>query len=161
MGQGVESVQTECGQYRAVAWLCAQERVLSHVWLFAIPWTVVCLPGSSVHGIFQARVLEWVAVSSSRGSSWSRDWTWVSCISFIGRRILYHYTTWEACSLYKHLILLWDLNWKNWDFDFLCLLPAINSSQSFVISFIHWEVVEATIQQRPTSSFRRRQWHWW
>ena len=33
------------------------------------------LPGSSVHGIFQGRILEWVAVPSSRGSSWSRDWT--------------------------------------------------------------------------------------
>ena len=31
-------------------------------------------PGSSVHGILQARILEWVAVSSSRGSSWPRDW---------------------------------------------------------------------------------------
>ena len=36
------------------------------------------LPGSSVHGIFQARILEWVAISFSRGSSWPRDWTWVS-----------------------------------------------------------------------------------
>ena len=33
------------------------------------------LPGSSVHGIFQARVLEWVVISFSRGSSWLRDWT--------------------------------------------------------------------------------------
>ena len=33
------------------------------------------LPGSSVHGIFQARVLKWVAISFSRGSSWPRDWT--------------------------------------------------------------------------------------
>ena len=32
-------------------------------------------PGSSVHGIFQARILEWVAISSSRGSSQSRGWT--------------------------------------------------------------------------------------
>ena len=39
------------------------------------------LPGSSVHGIFQARVLEWVASSFSRGSSWPRDWTQVSHIS--------------------------------------------------------------------------------
>ena len=38
-------------------------------------------PGSSVHGIFQARILEWVAISFSRGSSWPRDWTWVSHIS--------------------------------------------------------------------------------
>ena len=39
------------------------------------------LPGSSVHGIFQARVLKWVAVSFSRGSSRPRDWTWVSYIT--------------------------------------------------------------------------------
>ena len=38
------------------------------------------LPGSSVHGIFQARVLEWGAISFSRGSSQPRDWTQVSCI---------------------------------------------------------------------------------
>ena len=37
------------------------------------------LPGSSVHEIFKARVLEWVASSFSRGSSWPRDWTHVSC----------------------------------------------------------------------------------
>ena len=36
---------------------------------FVTPWTVAYLPGFSVHGIFQARVLEWVAISSSRGSS--------------------------------------------------------------------------------------------
>ena len=36
-------------------------------------------PGSSVHEIFQARILEWVAISFSRGSSQPRDWTWVSC----------------------------------------------------------------------------------
>ena len=38
------------------------------------------LLGYSVHGIFQARILEWVAISFSRGSSQPRDWTWVSCI---------------------------------------------------------------------------------
>ena len=36
-------------------------------------------PGSSVHGILQARILEWVAISFSRGSSWLRNWTRVSC----------------------------------------------------------------------------------
>ena len=35
------------------------------------------LPGFSVHGIFQARRLEWIAISYSRGFSWPRDWTWV------------------------------------------------------------------------------------
>ena len=38
-------------------------------------------PGSSVHGILQARILEWVAMPSFRGSSWPRDWTQVSCIA--------------------------------------------------------------------------------
>ena len=39
------------------------------------------LPGSSVHGIFQARVLEWAAISLARGSSQPRNWTQVSCIA--------------------------------------------------------------------------------
>ena len=47
-------------------------------------------PGSSVHGIFQARIQEWVAISSSRGSSQARDQTCISYVSCIGRRALYH-----------------------------------------------------------------------
>ena len=50
-------------------------------------------PGSSVHGISQKRILEWIAVSFSRGSSWPRD---VTCISCIGRQILYSWTTRES-----------------------------------------------------------------
>ena len=42
------------------------------------PWTC-SRPGPSVHGILQARILEWVANPFSRESSWLRDWTWVSC----------------------------------------------------------------------------------
>ena len=38
------------------------------------------LPDSSVHGILQARILEWIAIPFSRGSSWPKNWTWVSCI---------------------------------------------------------------------------------
>ena len=38
-------------------------------------------PGSSVHGILQARILEWIAISFSRGFSWSRDRTHFSCIA--------------------------------------------------------------------------------
>ena len=49
---------------------------LSPVWLFSIS-----LSGSSVHGIFQARVLEWIAISFSGGSSQLRNQTWVSCIA--------------------------------------------------------------------------------
>ena len=47
-------------------------------------------PGSSVQGILQVRIPEWVTMPSSRGSSQSRDWTHVFYISSIGRRVLYH-----------------------------------------------------------------------
>ena len=48
------------------------------------------LPGSAVHGILQAKILEWVAISFSRGSSQPRNWTHVSCTSCIGWSVLYH-----------------------------------------------------------------------
>ena len=70
------------------------------VWLWASPLVSLCmcvnllqscpalsgpidcsLPGFSVHGILQARILEWVAMPSSRRSSWPRDWTPVSSIA--------------------------------------------------------------------------------
>ena len=51
------------------------------------------LPGSSVPVIPQARILQWVAISFSRGSSWPRDRTRISCT---GRWILYHWASWEA-----------------------------------------------------------------
>ena len=52
-------------------------------------WPMVySLPGSSVHEILQARILEWVAISFSKGSSWPRDPTHISCT---GWQILYHY----------------------------------------------------------------------
>ena len=48
-------------------------------------------PASSVHGILQARILEWVALFSSRGSFQTRDPTCVSCVSCISRQLIYHY----------------------------------------------------------------------
>ena len=46
-----------------------------------------CSPqGSSLHGTSQARILEWVAISFSRGSSWPRDQTHICCVSYIGRQ---------------------------------------------------------------------------
>ena len=68
------------------------------------------LPGFPVHEFFQARILEQVAISYSWGSSWPRGQTQVSCVSCIGRRILYHCAIWEAqysiCSNYKILAVL-------------------------------------------------------
>ena len=53
-------------------------------------------PGSSVHGISQARILEFVAISFSRASSQPRALTLVSWVSCIGRQIPYHWATREA-----------------------------------------------------------------
>ena len=66
--------------------------MLSHVQLFYHPMDY-SLPGSSVHEILQSRIMEWVAISYTRGSFWPRDWTCVFCI---GRQILYCWATWEA-----------------------------------------------------------------
>ena len=52
--------------------------------------------GSSVHGMSQARILHWVAISYYRESSWPRNWTCLCCVSCIGRQILYHCTTWVS-----------------------------------------------------------------
>ena len=59
-----------------------------------------CPPGSSVQGILQARILEWVAMPSPRGSSWIKDWTYISYTSCAGRQVLYHY---------RHLVLITEL----------------------------------------------------
>ena len=58
-------------------------------------------PASSVHGILQARILEWVAMPSSRGSSQPRDWTCVSYVSCIG------FTTSDALEA-----LPWNRKWQ-------------------------------------------------
>ena len=63
------------------------------------------LPGSSVHGVFQAIVLEWIAISFSRGSSQPRDWTRVSCIS--GRFV----TVWATRE--AHVNHLWAQFWES------------------------------------------------
>ena len=68
-----------------------------------LPDPVGCSPpGSSVHGILQATTLEWAATSFSRGSSWPRDQTHVSCI---GRQILCHWATREVHSVRKQMFL--------------------------------------------------------
>ena len=70
-------------------------------------------PGSSVHGISQARILEWVAISCHRGSSWPRDWTCVSWVSCTGKLILCHWATWGTLAgvegpLFQEVHSLWS-----------------------------------------------------
>ena len=62
--------------------------------------------GSSAHGVFQERILDWVAIFYSRGSPQHSDRNCVSCVSWIGRQILYHCPTWEALFMIN---TIWDL----------------------------------------------------
>ena len=77
-------------------------------------------PGSSVHGISQARILEWVAISFSRGSS--RSWGRIP-ISCIGMHVLYHWATKEG-----HVKLLRSIKSRHW-----C---SVNKKR-FLFSLIH------------------------
>ena len=74
-----------------------------------------CSPwGSSVHGVLQARIPEWVAISSSRGSSLSRDWTcifWVSCIA--GR----FFTHWATAEAPKSLVYSYNCKQNSMDIE--------------------------------------------
>ena len=64
------------------------------------------LPGSSVHRIFQARILQRVTISFSRGSSQPRDWTWVSCSSCIAGRFFTTEPPEKSMSLWNSLHFL-------------------------------------------------------
>ena len=80
--------------------MCCVCSVTQSYWTFCNP--MICsLPGSSVHGIFQAGILKWVAIFYSRGSSLPKDRNCISYVSCIGRQILYHCTAEEA--LYTHI----------------------------------------------------------
>ena len=77
-------------ELRSIPWfyqMCLLKQVLLHVSSVTQLFLALCdpvdcsLPGFPVHGIFQARILEWVAMPSSCGSSQTRDQTWFSCIA--------------------------------------------------------------------------------
>ena len=91
-----------------------------HFWisvsLSAQPCLTLCdsmdcsLPGSSVHGLFQARILERVVISSSRGSSWPRDQPKPKCLIFreLAGRFFAPSATWEALVVMEHLLNSWS-----------------------------------------------------
>ena len=74
------------------------------------------LPGSSIHGILQSRILEWVDLPSSRGSPQFRNQTYNSCVSCIADRFFTHWVTWEAPNcMFLTILLISDFN-KNFSF---------------------------------------------
>ena len=81
------------------------------------------LPGSSIHGILQIRILEWIDILFSRGSSWPRDCTRVSYIA--GRLFIIWATIWDRSSAIHSSFCLKFFNdiHQLFFFFFLCRIP--------------------------------------
>ena len=105
------------------------------------------LPGSSIHAIFQARVLEWVAIFFSRVYSWPRDWTQVSCIV---SKTLY--------CLYSRDRYKITLSWEGQPY-LLHMLPPYSSDSTS--EFLFWVLVFyccVTNYQKPNGFKQLKKW---
>ena len=118
------SLGTQLGGYFGIAWAhsCISHQLgnsgLSHVLACVYARLLqacltLCDPvdysslGSSVHGILQARILEWVAMPSSMGSSLPRDWTYISYILCIAGGFFTTSATWQAPHVLDQLVIGW------------------------------------------------------
>ena len=119
-----------CALVSIIMCVCVLSR-FSHVRLFATPCSLLV---SSVPVILQARILEWVAMSSSRRSSQPRDWTHVSCNSCSAGGFFTHWATWEALQSLHILSIL----------AVLSLLPRSVSSHIFICSSICQHLLTCT-----------------
>ena len=115
----------------------ASRHRLSSVRLFVIPWTVAHQAPISM-GIFQARILEWVAMPSSRGSSWPRDGTQVSHIA--GR----FFTVWATRE--AHYIGMFNQIISNW------LIKSIGDGFKLQPLCPPWRLEEGCVQNLQTSN---------
>ena len=108
-------------------------------------------PGSSVHGILQPKILEWVVISFSRDSSPPRDWTRISHSSWIGRQILYHWANWETHS-YTLGVSLFIRTQVIWNQD-----PTLK-----LVHVIEWQVDKqniVNIQRNSISTQGKNPWY--
>ena len=97
-------------------------------------------PGSSVHGILQARILEWVAILFSRGSFWLRDQTWVS--SIVGRFLaIWSTTEW-----------IWMMNPPQMNMVTLKYSPTENRKQTGLWYKQHWVLRPTDLGSRSGST---------
>ena len=113
--------------------MCVCSCVLSHFSCLTLCNLMDCSPpGSAIPGVFQARILEWVAMPSSRGSSWLRDRTHVSLSPVLADGFFTTRATWEA-QIEECFILLC--------FFFYCFVGiAFFTHWRFVATF-HWTIV--------------------
>ena len=123
------------------------------------------LPGSPVHGILQARILEWVAISFSRGSSQPRDWTQVSCIA---GRCFNLWATREAQTWWEGTQKLNAFASRSENIWNLMIKPINIICWSLLLFWI-WELFGPTVslvadpcgQVDPGSTGRSTWEHWW
>ena len=90
-----EPASSKAARFHLFFFLCTLAKLLQSCQTLCDPMDS-SWPGSSVHGILQARILEWVAIPSSKGSFWPRNRTHISYISCIAGGFFTHWTTWEA-----------------------------------------------------------------
>ena len=100
-------------------------QVLSHVWLFVTSWAIAC-QAPLFMGLFLARILEWVAISFSKGSSWKRDPNHISLI-----KIINYCTAKETVNKLKRQPTDWEKIFAN-DVAFKGLIFQIYSSHSWI-----------------------------
>ena len=101
-------------------------------------------PGFSAHGILQARIMEWVAMPSCRGSSLPRDRIHISYISCIGRRVLYHYFC--CCSFAQSCpTLCYPMDWSMPGFPVLHHSPGACSNSCPLSQWCHPTISSSVI----------------
>ena len=99
-----QSSRTNC--YTLIQWPGSQnQEAETSIWTLELRILPHQPPGSSVHGILHERILEWVAILFSRGSSWLRNWTWVSCIAGRIFNVWSTNTHTQVYSIFKILLL--------------------------------------------------------
>ena len=107
-------------------------------------------PGSLVHGILQARILEWVAMPSSRGSSWPRDQTHVSCGSCLAGRFVTTEPPGKPLKQYKYMKVFvhWNIIFDveiEFEWRFGCTRLSFMSIFTCVPSFLNLIIVSNRI----------------
>ena len=101
--------------------------------------------GSSVHGILQARILEWVAISFAKGSSQPRDRTYISYVSCIDRQVLYHKC--HLGSLHSTLLFLFPVV----GYNSRHILHQVRVPDEAYDSYLHQET-ETSLPLNPVAS---------
>ena len=117
------------------------------------------LPCSSVHGNSQARIVEWVAISFFRGSSWPQDWTCVSCISCIAGGFFTtepsrkpHKDLFEVSIIKKQLHLKIGVRAKSLKSCLTLLWPSGLPPDSSVHGILQARILEWSLLSQPPGS---------